>query len=158
MDRPNFYSSPAISRSLDACLQVAGLAKEQIDLFDLYSLVSRVFFKLSCWLKILQSSCFPIVPKLACHHLDLPLTAQSKPITLLGGLVCTPRVLLFLLYGLLNFWSCSHAKSNSELRDTSQSSRQYLDRVMLTPITPQTSFGGPGNNYSLHVGKIHKLW
>jgi len=44
--------------------------------------------------------CFPIVPKLACQHLGLPMTRQSKPITLLGGL---------------------------------------------------TSFGGAGNNYSMHV-------
>jgi hypothetical protein len=33
-----------------------------------------------------QNSCFPIVPKLACQHLGLPLTGSSKPITLLGGL------------------------------------------------------------------------
>lgn len=44
--------------------------------------------------------CFPIVPKLACEHLGLPITGQRKAITLLGGL---------------------------------------------------TSFGGAGNNYSLHV-------
>lgn len=46
------------------------------------------------------SSCFPIVPKLACEHLGLPTTGSPKPITLLGGL---------------------------------------------------TSFGGAGNNYSMHV-------
>ncbi|CZR64499.1 uncharacterized protein PAC_14397 [Phialocephala subalpina] len=80
-ERPNFYSSPAISRSLDEALKVSGLGKEQIDLFDFYS-------------------CFPIVPKLACEHLGLPITKQSKPITLLGGL---------------------------------------------------TSFGGAGNNYSMHA-------
>lgn len=45
-------------------------------------------------------SCFPIVPKLACEHLDLPTTRAAKPLTLLGGL---------------------------------------------------TSFGGAGNNYSMHV-------
>jgi hypothetical protein len=44
--------------------------------------------------------CFPVVPKLACHHFDLPITNQLKTITLLGGL---------------------------------------------------TSFGGAGNNYSMHV-------
>lgn len=37
--RPNFHSSPSISRSIDACLDVAGLRMEQIDLFDLYSYV-----------------------------------------------------------------------------------------------------------------------
>lgn len=36
-ERPNFHSSPAISRSLDACLDVSDLAKEEIDLFDFYS-------------------------------------------------------------------------------------------------------------------------
>lgn len=35
--RPNFYSSPSISRSLDASLEVSGLRKEDIDLFDFYS-------------------------------------------------------------------------------------------------------------------------
>ena len=79
--RPNFHSSLAISRSLDTCLKLSGLRKDQIDLFDLYS-------------------CFPIVPKLACHHLGLPITKGAKPITLLGGL---------------------------------------------------TSFGGAGNNYSMHA-------
>ena len=79
--RPTFHSSPAISRSLDACLQLSGLGKDQVDLWDFYS-------------------CFPIVPKLACQHLGLPITKGAKPTTLLGGL---------------------------------------------------TSFGGAGNNYSMHV-------
>ncbi|KAI6952326.1 hypothetical protein KC321_g17630, partial [Hortaea werneckii] len=85
--RPTFWWSPAISRSLDAGLQVSGLTKEDVDLYDLYS-------------------CFPIVPKLACQHLNLPFTTSAaddpsrKPLTLLGGL---------------------------------------------------TSFGGAGNNYSLHA-------
>ena len=79
--RPNFHSSLAISRSLDTCLKLSGLRKDQIDIFDFYS-------------------CFPIVPKLACHHLGLPVTKGVKPITLLGGL---------------------------------------------------TSFGGAGNNYSMHA-------
>ena len=47
-----------------------------------------------------SSSCFPIVPKLACQHMGLPFTNSAKPITILGGL---------------------------------------------------TSFGGAGNNYSMHV-------
>ncbi|MCJ1449202.1 MAG: hypothetical protein MMC23_009721 [Stictis urceolatum] len=80
-ERKCFYESPAISASLDAALQVSGLQAQQIDLFDFYS-------------------CFPIVPKLACKHLSLPLQDCPKPITLLGGL---------------------------------------------------TSFGGAGNNYSMHA-------
>lgn len=44
--------------------------------------------------------CFPIVPKLACSHLGLPILDSPKPLTLLGGL---------------------------------------------------TSFGGAGNNYSMHA-------
>ncbi|KAF1999553.1 hypothetical protein P154DRAFT_436929 [Amniculicola lignicola CBS 123094] len=79
--RPNYYTSPSISRSLDACLFVSKIAKEDIDLYDFYS-------------------CFPIVPKMACQHLGLPMTKGEKPITLLGGL---------------------------------------------------TSFGGAGNNYSMHA-------
>ncbi|RLL98083.1 hypothetical protein CFD26_106230 [Aspergillus turcosus] len=79
--RPNYYSSPAIAKCLDVCLASSGLTPENIDLFDFYS-------------------CFPIVPKLACHHLGLPLLNGPKPITLLGGL---------------------------------------------------TSFGGAGNNYSMHA-------
>ena len=79
--RPNFHSSPAISKSLDEGIRVSGVTKDEIDIFDFYS-------------------CFPIVPKLACQHVGFPLTKQPKPITLLGGL---------------------------------------------------TSFGGAGNNYSMHV-------
>ncbi|QVM07084.1 hypothetical protein D8B26_001787 [Coccidioides posadasii str. Silveira] len=88
-ERPNFYSSPSISRSLDTALDLSGLQKEDIDIFDFYS-------------------CFPIVPKLACQHLGLPIVNPPKPITLLGGL---------------------------------------------------TSFGGAGNNYSMHAitAMVHQL-
>ena len=66
--RPNFYSSPSISRSLDAALQAADMPASDIDAYDLYS-------------------CFPIVPKLACAHLGLSMTPPyPKPISLLGGL------------------------------------------------------------------------
>ncbi len=80
-ERPNFHSSPAIARSLDASLEISGLTRDQIDLYDFYS-------------------CFPIVPKFASAHLGLPITKSPKPATLLGGL---------------------------------------------------TSFGGAGNNYSMHA-------
>ena len=40
-ERPDYHSSPAISRSLDACLRVANLSKEDIDLFDFYSYCGR---------------------------------------------------------------------------------------------------------------------
>ena len=80
--RPNFHTSPSISRSLDAALDTANLSASDIDVYDFYS-------------------CFPIIPKLACKHLGLPITPPyNKPISLLGGL---------------------------------------------------TSFGGAGNNYSLHA-------
>lgn len=49
------------------------------------------------------TSCFPIVPKIACDHLGLPIVNPPKPFTLLGGL---------------------------------------------------TSFGGAGNNYSMHVSQF----
>jgi hypothetical protein len=78
--RPNFYTSPSISRSLDAALRITNTSVADLDLIDIYS-------------------CFPIVPKLAAYHLGLPITG-GKPLTLLGGL---------------------------------------------------TSFGGAGNNYSLHA-------
>ncbi|OQD81696.1 hypothetical protein PENANT_c026G07643 [Penicillium antarcticum] len=80
-DRPNFFESSAISKSLDICLERSHLALDDIDLYDLYS-------------------CFPIVPKLACHHLGLSIIEPQKPLSLLGGL---------------------------------------------------TSFGGAGNNYSMHA-------
>lgn len=96
-ERANFYSSPAISRSLDVCLEISDLAKEEIDLFDFYSYVKPVPALVDNSLTDTQNRCFPVVPKLACQHIGLPLT---KPITLLGGL---------------------------------------------------TSFGGAGNNYSMHV-------
>jgi hypothetical protein len=79
--RPNFHSSPSISRSIDAALSVANTSAAELDLLDIYS-------------------CFPIVPKLAAAHLGLPITGGGKPLTLLGGL---------------------------------------------------TSFGGAGNNYSMHA-------
>lgn len=79
-NRPNFHTCRAISKSLDHSLASSGLTANDIDIFDFYS-------------------CFPIVPKLACHHLGLPIDSR-KPITVLGGL---------------------------------------------------TSFGGAGNNYSMHV-------
>ncbi|KAE8421976.1 hypothetical protein BDV36DRAFT_303739 [Aspergillus pseudocaelatus] len=66
-NRPNYFSSPAISKSLDGCLATSGLTTDDIDLFDFYS-------------------CFPIVPKLASEHLGLSISSPSKPITLLGGL------------------------------------------------------------------------
>ncbi|KAH7399397.1 hypothetical protein BKA66DRAFT_406370 [Pyrenochaeta sp. MPI-SDFR-AT-0127] len=78
--RPNFYSSPSISRSIDASLKASGVTKEDIGLVDIYS-------------------CFPIVPKIAAQHLGLPIVG-GKSLTLLGGL---------------------------------------------------TSFGGAGNNYSMHA-------
>ncbi|KAL4768971.1 hypothetical protein BDW60DRAFT_225409 [Aspergillus nidulans var. acristatus] len=79
-ERPYFHASRSLSQSLDAALKITELRTDDIDLFDFYS-------------------CFPIVPKLAAHHLGLPLHG-TKPITVLGGL---------------------------------------------------TSFGGAGNNYSMHA-------
>ncbi|KAK6535646.1 hypothetical protein TWF694_002101 [Orbilia ellipsospora] len=79
--RPNYYSSPAISQSIDSALEVSNISKWSIDLYDLYS-------------------CFPIVPKIAGQHLGMDVVHPWKPITLLGGL---------------------------------------------------TSFGGAGNNYSMHA-------
>ncbi|KAJ6787054.1 hypothetical protein PWT90_03193 [Aphanocladium album] len=66
-ERPGFASSPAITNSLNSALEVSGLKKDQIDVFDFYS-------------------CFPIVPKLACDHFGLSSTTPEKPISLLGGL------------------------------------------------------------------------
>ncbi|KAJ5666507.1 uncharacterized protein N7477_008955 [Penicillium maclennaniae] len=66
-ERPNFFESSAISKSLDQCLRASELTANEIDLYDFYS-------------------CFPIVPKLACHHLGLSITEPKKPITVLGGL------------------------------------------------------------------------
>jgi hypothetical protein len=79
--RPNFHSSPSISRSIDTALSITHTNKSELDLIDIYS-------------------CFPIVPKIAASHLGLPITGGEKSLTLLGGL---------------------------------------------------TSFGGAGNNYSMHA-------
>ena len=38
--RPDYHSSPSISRSIDASLQVSGLTKEEIDLHCIYSSVT----------------------------------------------------------------------------------------------------------------------
>ena len=40
-ERPNFHSSPAISRSLAACLDVSDLSEKEIDIFDFYSYVDK---------------------------------------------------------------------------------------------------------------------
>lgn len=81
-ERTNFFSSQSLEQSIDATIGVSGIgSRDNIDAYDFYS-------------------CFPIVPKLACHHLGLSITNPQKPITLLGGL---------------------------------------------------TSFGGAGNNYSMHA-------
>ena len=40
-ERPNFHSSPAISRSLAACLDVSDLSENEIDIFDFYSYVDK---------------------------------------------------------------------------------------------------------------------
>lgn len=42
-ERPNYHSSPSISRSLDACLEICGLSKDRIDLFDFYSCVTHAY-------------------------------------------------------------------------------------------------------------------
>lgn len=42
-ERPNFHSSPAISRSLDACLEISGLAEKEVDLYDFYSYVFSIY-------------------------------------------------------------------------------------------------------------------
>lgn len=83
--RPEYWWSPSLSRSLDAALDVSGVYTEEIDLYDIYS-------------------CFPIVPKLAAHHLHIP------PVTTDGG-----------------------------------------EKRSLTLLGGLTSFGGAGNNYSLHA-------
>ncbi|KAF1990522.1 hypothetical protein K402DRAFT_230929 [Aulographum hederae CBS 113979] len=82
-ERPDFYSSPSIERSITGALEVSGVRKEEVDVYDFYS-------------------CFPVVPKLAARCLDLSVVGpgKKKELTLLGGL---------------------------------------------------TSFGGAGNNYSLHA-------
>lgn len=79
--RPNYHTSPSISRSIDAALSLSSTSKSELDILDIYS-------------------CFPIVPKLAASHLGLPIVGGEKPLTILGGL---------------------------------------------------TSFGGAGNNYSMHA-------
>ncbi|KAL4807029.1 hypothetical protein BDV18DRAFT_136694 [Aspergillus unguis] len=79
-ERPYFHASRSLSQSLDSALKASELKTDDIDLFDFYS-------------------CFPVVPKLAARHLNIPLHGP-KPITVLGGL---------------------------------------------------TSFGGAGNNYSMHA-------
>ena len=40
-ERPNFYSSPAIFRSLAACLDVSDLSEKKVDTFDFYSYVNK---------------------------------------------------------------------------------------------------------------------
>lgn len=99
-ERPSFCHSEAISIALDESLRVSGLKVDDIDAYDLYSWASTYIPLERCCSVLMQCRCFPIVPKLACHHLSLNILSSSRPLTLLGGL---------------------------------------------------TSFGGAGNNYSMHV-------
>ena len=66
-NRPNFHSSPSLSRSIDASLRVSGIEKQDIDVLDIYS-------------------CFPVVPKIAARHLGVPITGGQTRLSLLGGL------------------------------------------------------------------------
>jgi hypothetical protein len=66
-NRPNYHTSPSLSHVLTHSLANASLSASDIDIYDFYS-------------------CFPIVPKLACDHLNLDAFSAGKPITLLGGL------------------------------------------------------------------------
>lgn len=62
-ERPNFYSSPSIERSIDTALQISGLTKEDIDCFDFYScepLSFNPFFGLAYSYSI---DAFPSCPK-----------------------------------------------------------------------------------------------
>ena len=36
-ERPEYWWSPAISRTLDAAIEASGIVKEEIDLYDFYS-------------------------------------------------------------------------------------------------------------------------
>lgn len=36
-ERPNYYSSPAISRSIDEGLNASGINADDVDVFDFYS-------------------------------------------------------------------------------------------------------------------------
>ncbi|GAB7349143.1 hypothetical protein MBLNU459_g8085t1 [Dothideomycetes sp. NU459] len=60
--RPNFHTSPALSQSIDKGLEISGIRKEDIDLFDFYS-------------------CFPIVPKLACRERNGMILANGGVLT-----------------------------------------------------------------------------
>jgi len=66
-NRPNFHSSPSLSRSIDASLRVSGIEKQDVDVLDIYS-------------------CFPVVPKIAARHLGVPITGGQTRLSLLGGL------------------------------------------------------------------------
>lgn len=69
LERVTYTRSPASEATLDAALRGAGLTADQVDLFDLYS-------------------CFPVVPKMAARHLNLPLDGrltQTGGLTSFGG-------------------------------------------------------------------------
>jgi hypothetical protein len=87
-ERPNFYSSPSISRSLDAAIAVSSVHREDIDLYDFYSSVflSSSVNPTESRTDVEIFRCFPIVPKLASHHLGISIAEPSRPVTLIGGL------------------------------------------------------------------------
>jgi acetyl-CoA C-acetyltransferase len=65
-DRVNLHSSPAIRAATGRALEMAGLAVDEIDMFDLYS-------------------CFPAAVQLATGELGLTLD-DPRPLTVTGGL------------------------------------------------------------------------
>lgn len=65
-ERLNFHSSPAIKLAVESALSMAGLAVDDIDLFDLYS-------------------CFPCAVEVACDAIGLA-SDDARGVTVTGGL------------------------------------------------------------------------
>lgn len=63
LSRSDFGRTPALERSLDTALGLAGFAAADVDLHDVYS-------------------CFPVVPKLVAQHLGLP---RDTALSVTGG-------------------------------------------------------------------------
>ena len=79
-ERQTFTSSPAISKSLDAALQVSNLRKEEIDLFDFYSFVSPTFFESEKTIKLTSSKkLLPHRPQTRPPPPQSPLHHPSNP-------------------------------------------------------------------------------
>ena len=77
-ERPDFHSSPSIARSIDACLDICGLQKEQLDQYDFYSCVELLHAYRVNDILTLTAAASQSSPSLHASISDFPLPAAQN--------------------------------------------------------------------------------